>query len=118
MRLSCTKCGITVATLYLKAHMARIHGICVPQTRGFEEVGELPTTYVVSFPRVLHMVKFPVLGCLEVAHSAVILQDNFMYRYFLSNVSVVQEGMEPLTRYDLCGMHMPEGRLIKHRRTA
>ena len=33
-RVSCTEYGATVATSYLKAHMDRIHGICVPQTRG------------------------------------------------------------------------------------
>ena len=32
----------------------------------------------------------------------------------LSQIAVVQEGKKPLTRCDLCGMHMPAGRLIKH----
>ena len=33
--------------------MARIHGICIPQTRGVDEVGGGgATTYVVSFPKV------------------------------------------------------------------
>ena len=31
--------------------------------------GVEPTTYVVSFPWVLKTVKYPVTGCLEVAHS-------------------------------------------------
>ena len=30
---------------------------------------------------------------------------------------MVQEGKKPLPRYDLCGMHMPVGRLIKHLQT-
>ena len=40
-----------------------------------------------------------------------------MYRHFWSQVAVVQEGAEPLPQCDLCGMHMPAGRLIKHRHT-
>ena len=31
---------------------------------------------------------------------------------------MVQEGKEPLPCCDLCGMHMPEERIIKHRRMA
>ena len=33
-------------------------------------------------------------------------------------MAVVKEGAEPLTCCDLCGMHMTEGRLIRHRRIA
>ena len=53
-----------------------------------------------SFIRVLQEVKYPVSGCLEVAHSVGRLCEHFMYRHFLSNVTVVQEGAEPLPRYD------------------
>ena len=60
--MSFTECGATVDASYLKAQMARIHGICVPQKRGVEKVREGPTTYVVSFPRLLPEVEFPVLG--------------------------------------------------------
>ena len=77
---------------YLKAHMERSHGICVPQTRGVDEVGEGPTTYTVSFPRVLKEVICPVPGCPAVAHSAGRLLGNFMCRHFRSKVAVVQEG--------------------------
>ena len=51
--VSCTECGVTVAVSYFKSRMARSHGICVPQTRGVNEVVGGPTTYVVSFPKVL-----------------------------------------------------------------
>ena len=37
--MSCTKCDVTVTTSYLKTHMAQIHGICVPQTRGVDKAG-------------------------------------------------------------------------------
>ena len=57
IRLSCTECGMNVAALSLKKHMARLHGICVPQTRGVNKVGGLLTTYVVSLPSVLKLVK-------------------------------------------------------------
>ena len=40
--------------------MARLHVICFPQTRGFDDVGGVPTTYVVSFPRVLQLERFLV----------------------------------------------------------
>ena len=71
--LSCATCGVTVAASYLKAHMARSHCICVPQTRGVDEVGRGPTKYVVSFPKVLQEVRCPVPGFPAVAHSAGIL---------------------------------------------
>ena len=38
-QLSFTECGVTVVASYLKAHMALIHDICVPQMRGFDKVG-------------------------------------------------------------------------------
>ena len=51
-QVSCTECDVTVAASYVKKHMARMHGICVSQMRGVDEVGGGPTTYVVSFPKV------------------------------------------------------------------
>ena len=74
-------------------------------------------TYMVSFPPVLKMVRCPVSGCPEVAHSVGQMRKHFMYRRFFCWIAVVQEGMETLTRCDLCGMHIPEGRLRKHQRT-
>ena len=61
-------CGVTVVESYLQTHMAQIHGICVPQMRGFDEVGGGPTTYVLPFPRVLQELKCPLPGCLAVAY--------------------------------------------------
>ena len=98
--------------------MPRIHGICVPQTRGVNGVGVGPSTYVVSFPRVLKEVKCLVPGCLEVAHSAVRLHKFFIYLHFRSKAAVFQEGTEPLPHCDFCGMHMPAGRIIRHKKTA
>ena len=34
MRVSCTECGMTMASWYLKQHMASLHGIYVPHTGG------------------------------------------------------------------------------------
>ena len=68
MRLSCTYCVVTLASSYLKHHMARLHDICIPQMRRFDEGGGGPTTYLVSFSMVLQLVIFPVPGCPEVAH--------------------------------------------------
>ena len=53
MRVSFVKGGVTVAESYLKTHMVKIHDICFPQTRNFDEVRVGLTTYVVSFSRVL-----------------------------------------------------------------
>ena len=52
------------------------------------------------------------------AHIAGIPRKHFMYRPFRSNVAVVQEGVDILPCCDLCGMHMPAGRIIRHRKTA
>ena len=70
MRVSFSECGVTVAALYLKAHMARILGMCTPNIKEVDEVGGGPTTYVVSFPRVLQKLNFPVTGCSLLSHSA------------------------------------------------
>ena len=41
-----------------------------------------------------------------------------MYHHLRSKVVVVQKGADPLPHYDLCRMHMLEGRLITHQRMA
>ena len=48
-----------------------------PIKKGVNEGGGRPTTYVVSFPRVLKAVKCLVPDCLPVAHSTVQLRDFF-----------------------------------------
>ena len=101
MQLSCTKCGVTVSSLYLKQHMDQLYGIFLPQTRGFNEIGGVPITYVVSFPRVLQLVRYPVPGFPAVVHSTGQLQEHFMYQHFLLQVAVFQEVSEPLT---CCGL--------------
>ena len=49
-------------------------------------------TYVVSFPRLLKMVRCPVTGCPSVFHSMDRMRERFMYRNFFSRITVVQEG--------------------------
>ena len=88
MRVRLSTYDVTVAASYLKAHMARSHGICVPQMRRFDEVGGGPTKYVVSFPKVLQEVRCPVPGCPEVVHSAGRLHKHFMYRHYRSKVAL------------------------------
>ena len=65
-----------------------------------------------SFPRVFQTVKFEVLGCPDVAHSAGLLQEHFVYHHFWSNVAVVQQRLEPLPHCDVCRMHIKEMWLI------
>ena len=73
-----------------------------------------PTTYEVSFHRVLQSVICAVMGCPEVAHIEGWLREHFVYRHFWLQVAVVQVGAETLPCCDLCIMHMPVGRLIKY----
>ena len=40
-----------------------------------------------------------------------------MYQHLKLNMGIVQEGPEPLPRFDQCGMHMPPARIFKHRKT-
>ena len=84
LRVSCADCGVTVARSYLKQHMMSLHGICAPQTRGVDDKGEGSTAYVGSFPRILQLVRCPVPGCRARAHSAVRVQEHFMFRHFWS----------------------------------
>ena len=69
-RLSCTKCGTTVAALYLKYHMEQLHRIYIPHTRGVKDGGGGPTTCVVSSPRVLKSAECTLTVCLTVGNSA------------------------------------------------
>ena len=115
-RVSCATCDVTVAAYYLKAHMARNNGICVPQTRGVDEVGGGPTKCVVSSPKVLQEVICTVPGCPVLAHGADRFFKHFMFRHFISKVAIVQEGKETLPRCEMCRIHITEGRLIRHRR--
>ena len=57
MRVSCIKCGVEVASSYIKNRMESLHGICVPHIRGVDEGGGEPTTYVTSFPRILQLMR-------------------------------------------------------------
>ena len=97
---------------FLKAHKARIRGICVPYTRGVYEVEGGPTKYVVSFSNVVQEVRCPVPECTAVAHIAGSLHKHFMFCHFRYKVAVVQKGKEPLLHCDMCVMHMSAGRII------
>ena len=89
-RASCATCGMTVTISYLKSRMESSHGICVPQTRGVDEVWRGPTMYVVSLPKVLQEAISPVPGCPAVAYSVGRLFEHFMFCHFRSKVAVVQ----------------------------
>ena len=78
-KVSSSEYGVTVAAFYLKCHTVQWHGVSAPQTRGVDKGGGEPGTYVVSFPRVLKTVKYPVPGCMAVVHSAGHLYEQFMY---------------------------------------
>ena len=67
-------------------HMEIQHGGSVPHTREVGVGGGEATTYVMSFPRVLKTVKFPVTGCPAVAHNAAQLRQHFIYRHLFFTV--------------------------------
>ena len=69
---------------------------------------------MLPFPRVLNIVICPVPVCPEVANRVGRMREHFMYRNFFAQIAVMQEGREPLPCYKLCGIQMPEGRLLKH----
>ena len=116
-RVSCTVCGVTVAVSSLKEHMERQHGRSTLHMREAKiwGGGGGPFTYVVFFSRVLKVARWPVIGCPAVAHNMVWMREHF--RHFLSWIAVVQEDREPLPFCNLCGTHIPVGRLLKHHRT-
>ena len=70
--------------------MAQVHGICVPQAMGVDKVWLGPTTYVVSFPRLLQTVKCLVPRCPAVVRSVGRIQEHFVYRHFWYKVVMVQ----------------------------
>ena len=45
------------------------------------------------------------------------MREHFIYRHFFARILVVKEGREPLPCWDLCGMNIPEGQLLKHQQT-
>ena len=65
--------------------MPSLHGICAPQTKGVNEKEEGPTTYVVSLPGILQLVRCPVPGFPAVAQSAGRLREHFMFRLFFTD---------------------------------
>ena len=66
------------------------------------------------FPRVPKFVACPIYGCPERVNKPGVIIENFMYWHWKENVTIIQEGAEPLPRCDKCGMHMPSARLIEH----
>ena len=85
-----------------------------PPDEGVNEKCEGPITYVVSFPRIIQLVRCPVPGCHVKAHIEGRLREHFTFRIFRSQIAVVQEVREPLPRCNMCGMYTPEGRFIKN----
>ena len=89
------------------------HNYTVEEVGG-DRGGGGTVTYVVSFARVMKAVICLVVGCLSVAHSEGRMMEHFTYRHFFSRIAVVQEVRDTLPCRDLCGMHMPAERPLKH----
>ena len=53
-----------------------------------------------------------------VCHSTGRLREHLMSIHFRSRIAVFQEGKGPLPCCNVCGIHIPEGRLIRHLWTA
>ena len=69
-----------------------------------------------SYSRILKYVECPVPGCPSKSHIAGRMREHFMYRHFHVKFTVMQEGSEPLPWYNMCGMHITAGQLIKHQK--
>ena len=89
-RVSCSACGAAVAASSLRHHMEISDGVIPQQTRVLDVGMGVPTTYVVSFPRILKLVECPVQVCAERAHSTGQMRENFMNRHFCLKVVVLQ----------------------------
>ena len=46
------------------------------------------------------------------------LCEHFVYCHWKYRVAIIQEGPNPLPRFDRCGMHMQVDRLFKYKNTA
>ena len=66
----------------------------------------------------LKLVACPVYGCPERANNPERLRGNFMYRHWKSNMVILQEVPEPMSRCNQCGIHIPAALLMKHRWTS
>ena len=74
--------------------------------------------YVVSFLRILKSVELPVEGCLERGKKPGRLCEHFVYCHWKYRVAIIQEGPNPLPRFDRCGMHMQADRLFDYKNMA
>ena len=89
-RVSCSECGSTMADSSIWHHMEQSHGVIPPQTRGVDVGRGGSTTYVVSLPRILKLVKYQVLGFPEKVNITGRMREQFMYRNFRSKIVVLQ----------------------------
>ena len=109
------ECEGAISASYICHHTDITHKMALPITRGLYVGGGVLETYAVSFPRVLHLVACPVGGYLARENNPWILIEHFMYRHCKAKVVIIQEGLEPLPRYDHCGIHFPFAQMIKQR---
>ena len=98
--------------------MERSHGVVIPQTLGVDVGGVGPERYTVSIPRVLKLVVCLLGGCLVSSHNSGIFIEHFMYLNWKAEIMILWEVPAPLPRCGHCGIHMPETRLGRHRRTS
>ena len=97
-------------------HMEQSHALILPQTRAVDVVGVGTTTYLASFPWILKSVECPVTRFPEISYNTGWMLEHFMYRHFLSKVTVLKEGKDTLPHCNICVMHMPAGQILKYQR--
>ena len=93
----------------------RSYSIVLPHNKGLDVKGGGIETYLVSFPRILKSVEFPLEGCPERTKTPMRLCEHFVYQHWKAKVYIVQEGPTPLLRCDQCRIHMPAARFFNHR---
>jgi Reverse transcriptase (RNA-dependent DNA polymerase) len=106
-RVTCAVCGNDLAAGSLSQHMLQQHGTVPESDAGRpDEIGRLPDSYRVSFPKYCPKVDCPVLGCAGAATTWSNLRRHFAFRHPQDSLCILEEGHAPLPKCERCGMHV------------
>jgi hypothetical protein len=103
-RVECPECGTDLAEGSLAHHMRSRHGTTLRSTYGATRAA--PSSYWVSFTKTLQQKQCPVEGCSGTAPSRDNLRRHFAHRHPEDTLCILEEGLEPLRKCELCRMHV------------
>jgi hypothetical protein len=116
-RVTCPHCGKALAAGSLAHHVRTQHGLLPEADAGrIDAPGRQPAEYRMSFPRTTRKALCPVDGCPGNATTHANLRRHFMYRHPKDTLVVLEEGLVPLPRCELCGMHVTPATLSSSHR--